>query len=388
MIQDRDFFLAYLRSTACMSLLKARCSGIQITPKNLLDLPVPVADEPLRLAVESLGNAASQFKEWAKELEAARGSLFDSPSALKTRINVLSMGRLAKQRHEAATLVSDFACRVRTRYPYPIAFRWRTVESQHPTLEGYIQILECAEVTVTYLAIMALLLAQSVNKSIGQLSEMAKRISETGRGTAMGDWISILQEVGGVNFADGIPEIAPFVEASRFQSDQKVMDSMKLLAKLRNDQSHGRGPKGSDVPAAFEIAKSELSTLLQAVEFIAEYPLRYISTTHRDTLQGITRYEYRELMGDHALVPFAQSETPDAEIEAGSLYLRDRADRLRLLRPLLIGRECPICHSWGTFYLDSCQKGGASVTLKGMEHGHTWEDVDLVPIFRYTGLIK
>ena len=127
-------------------------------------------------------------------------------------------GRLAKQRYEAALLVSDFRQRVRTRFPYPLAFRWRTVESQHPNLEGYQAVLECAEVAVTYLAIMALLLARSVQKPIRWLGEMARRISTTGHGTNMGDWVSILQEAGGTAFADGLPDTAPFIEVTGFQN--------------------------------------------------------------------------------------------------------------------------------------------------------------------------
>jgi hypothetical protein len=297
------------------------------------------------------------------------------------------MGRLAKQRYEAAMLVSDFRQRVRTRFPYPVAFRWRTVESQHPTLEGYIQVLECAEVTATYLAIMALLLARSVLKPIRWLGEMAKRIVTTGHGTNMSDWLSILHEAGGANFADDIPETAPFVEASRFLNVPKVKRSLELLAKWRNDQSHGRGPKGADVPTAFEKAKSELSTLLQSVEFVTDYPLRYIETTRRDTLLKVTRYDFRELMGDHALVPITREQTPDAEVEALSLYLLDRTGTLHLLRPLLIGRECPVCHNWGTFFLDTRSKDGTRVVLKSMENGHTTEDEDLVEPLRACGLL-
>lgn len=384
---DRQFLLAYLRSSVCAELLRSRGLGIHIVPSKLLELPVPIADEALHMAVRSLGEAAQQFRTWADELEAARGSLFDSDSARNARINALSMGRLAKQRYEAALLVSDFRQRVRTRFPYPVAFRWRTVESQHPTLEGYIQVLECAEVAITYLAIMALLLARSVNKPIRKLDEMAKRISTTGHGTNMGDWLSILLEVGGAQFADNIPDTAPFVEVSSFQNSQTVKRSLKSLADMRNDQAHGRGPKGAEIPAAFERAKNELSTLLQAVEFVTDYPLRYVETTRRDALQKVTRYDFRELMGDHALVPLTHEQTPDAEIEAQSLYLLDRTGMLHLLRPLLIGRECPVCYSWGTFFLDTRFKDGKGVVVKSMEHGHTSESIDLLEAFRASGLL-
>lgn len=386
-----NFLQSYLSSSACLSFLSARGLGLQVVASKLLDLPIPVADEPLRLAVESLGHAAIQFREWADELEAARGSLFDSQSARDARLTALSMGRLAKQRYEAAALVGDFRQRVRTRFPHPIAFRWRTVESQHANLEGYIQILECAEVAVTYLAVMALILAKSVDKRIPWLSQLSKRVSTTGHGTNMGDWISILQDVRGSVFAAGISDAAPFVEVTRFQADKQVEESLKKLAEWRNDQSHGRGPKGSAVETAFLESKQHLETFLQGIEFVSDYPLRFIEETRRDTFRRMTTYSFRELMGDHALVPIAHGETPDAEVEAKSLYLHDRSGRLHLLRPLLIGRDCPVCHSWGTFFLDTLEKKdnrrAERIVIKSMEHGHTCDDLDLVAAFRHWGMI-
>ena len=387
-VQEREFLVAYLRSSACTEFMKSHGPGIQILPRKLLELSVPIADEALQLAVENLNDAAKNFRVWAEELETARGSLFDSQSARNARITALAAGRLGKQRFEAAALVSDFRQRVRTRFPYPMAFRWRSVESEHPTLEGYVQVLECAEVVITYLATMALLLAQSEKKEIRWLRTMAERFSTKGHGTNMGDWLSILQEAGGANFADDIPETAPFVEVLRLQGDTKVKQCLERLSKLRNDQAHGRGPKGAAVAEAFNNAKTALVTLLESVEFVADYPLRYIETTRRDSLLQVTKYDYRELMGDHALVPIACAETQEVEIEADSLYLMDRVGRLHLLRPFLTGRECPVCHSWGTFFLDSCGKGGGSVTLKSMEHGHPLEDVGLAAAFRHRGMIR
>lgn len=390
--QHAGFLVSYLRSSACSAFLQSQGLGLQVTPNHLLALPVPIADDPLRLAVESLGHAAAQFREWAEELETARGSLFESQSARNARINALSMARLAKQRYEAAALVSDFSQRVRTRFPHPIAFRWRTVESQHANLEGYIQVLECAEVTVTYLAVMALLLAKTVNKPVPWISQLAERISTTGRGTNMGDWLSILQDVKGGNFADNLPSTAPFIEVTRFQSNKRIEGSLRKLTDWRNDQSHGRGPKGSAVAVAFSEAFEQLKVLLESVEFLSDYPLRFVEETRRDTLRRITSYSFRELMGDHALVPIAQGETRDPELEAKSLYLTDRSGILHLLRPLFIGRECPVCHSWGTFFLDTLVKSGkqseGKIVMKSLEHGHTCDDMDLVEAFRHWGMIQ
>jgi hypothetical protein len=390
--QHSGFLASYIRSSAFLAFLQAHGVGNHVRASEILELPVPIADEPLLLAVEALGHAATQFREWAEELEIARSSLFETQSARNARINAMSIARLAKQRYEAAALVGDFCQRVRTRFPHPIAFRWRTVESQHANLEGYIQVLECAEVTVTYLAVMALLLAKAVNKPVPWLSQLSKRISTTGHGTNMGDWVSILQDVKGGKFADDLPDTAPFVEVTRFQLDKRVEDSLKKLAECRNDQSHGRGPKGSAAQEAFSEAKKQLEILLQGVEFLSDYPLRFVEETRRDTLRRTTNYSFRELLGDHALVPIAQGETPDAEIEAKSLYLNDRAGKLHLLRPLLIGRECPVCQSWGTFFLDTLARRNHQlperIVIKSLEHGHTCDDMDLLAAFRHWGMIQ
>lgn len=388
--REMDFLLAYLRSSACLTFLKAHGFTMSLKARMLENLPVPIADQGLQHAVEHLGNAASQFRAWADELEAARGMLFDSESIQKARSNALSAGRLGKQRHEAAVLVSDFAHRVRTRFPHPIAFRWRTVEAQQPDMEGYVHVLECAETTITYLAIMALMLAKSAGKSVGKVPEMAGKISTTGHRTAMGDWVAILQEAKGAKFGTGLSEQTPFFEVTKFQDTKLVEDAVTRLAEWRNHQSHGRGPKGPVIAEFFEKAKIELGNLLSSLDFLTDYPLHYIVDTKRDSFQGVTRFDYRQMMGDHALVPVSQGHVDDPEIEKGSLYLADRTGHLHLLRPLLIGRHCPECQTWSSFFLDSAKVGQNKheIIMKSMEHGHTWDAPETLDAFKNWGMIQ
>ncbi len=94
LIPHAAFLASYLKSTACMIFLESQGVGIQINPNKLLTLPVPIADEPLRVATESLGHAAARFRAWADELETARGALFDSQSARNARTNAMSMEEL------------------------------------------------------------------------------------------------------------------------------------------------------------------------------------------------------------------------------------------------------------------------------------------------------
>jgi hypothetical protein len=388
--REKDFLLAYLRSSACFKFLKAHGFAMILKPRMLVNVPVPIADLGLQHAVEHLGNAANQFRQWAEELEAARSMLFDSDSIQKARLDALSAGRLGKQRHEAAVLVSDFAHRVRTRFPHPIAFRWRTVEAQQPTMEGYIHVLECAETTITYLAIMALMLAKSTGKTFGKIAQMAEKISTNGHRTAMGDWVDILQEAKGAKFAGGMTDKTPFVEVTRFQDTKRVEDALICLADLRNNQCHGRGPKGPAIAEFFVKAKMELGNLLSSLDFLTDYPLYYVVDTMRDSFRGVTHYDYRQMMGDHALVPVSSGLSEDAEIEKESLYLADRAGQLHLLRPLLVGRHCPECQTWSTFFLDSAKvaPNKCEIVMKSMEHGHTLDAPETLAAFNSWGMTK
>lgn len=75
-------------------------------------------------------------------------------------------------------------------------------------------------------------------------------------------------------------------------------------------------------------------------------------------------------------------QTCEPELEAGSLYLVDRNEKLYLLRPLLTRRQCPECGVWATFYLDSYKQKGEITILKSMEYGYTAEDSEVTPIFK------
>lgn len=387
--EDMELVLAYLRSGMAAEIIRARGTNIQLNAKAILELPVPVPDKGLRLALSSLNKAERQFEVWKDEIERTRSSLFDFSSPKDARLQMLAVGRLVRRRQEAAALIDDFRYRVRTQFPHPIAYRWRTAETSHPDLEGYVHVLECAEITVSYIACMAIVMASVIEDAeIKRVHEMAKKLSSSNpQGTTMGDWLAILREVRDSKQFRNIPELVPFYEVLHFLRDNEVDGALQRLATERNKQAHLKGPKTFQVKPAFDSCLPDLEVLLQATEFLAEYPLRYIERTQRDSLQEVTFYDYRDLMGDHPLVPLAHTRTDTPELEAGSLYLVDREENLHLFRPLLNRRECPECGRWAMFYLDTYERDGDCSVLKSMEHGHVIKDSELSRAFRQIGLL-
>ncbi len=127
---------------------------------------------------------------------------------------------------------------------------------------------------------------------------------------------------------------------------------------------HGDGEVGElDVlvagvePHALAEAAADLATLVEQAQFLADWPLTYVDSTRWDTFRGVAAISYRELMGDHAIVSIQITERQNNDLERGSLYVIDSEDRWHLLRPFLVGRDCPVCKSWSTFHADRGDHG-------------------------------
>lgn len=372
----------YLRSPRAADLMAPRAMGsIHLSRKALGELPVPVPDRELRVALRRLTEAAADFESWREQTERQKRALFGFSASNEGRLHLMQAGRRARQRQRAGRSVEDLAFRIRTQYPYPLAYRWLTVEARANRVADYQRVLECAEATLCYLAILAIVGAQALNLQIGMLGQIGRRLSERGRGIGLGDWIALLREVGTSRSFRGLGTF-PFPEVLDVLSDVDANSAVQRLQDARNSHAHGRGPDETVVPIVIEERCADLELLLQSVEFLVDYPLRLIEQTRRDTLSEVTQIRFRDLMGSHYLVPLVSGEHESAEIEAGSVYFLDRAGRYHLARPWLDWRTCPQCQRPATFHVERYDRKRDTVTLKSLDHGHAVVDSDLGSVFR------
>lgn len=377
----------YLQSPMAADLMAPRAMGsFHLNRRALGELPVPVPDEALRVALRRLTEAIEDFESWREETERQKRALFGYSASQEGRIHLMQAGKRARQRQRAGLAVESLAFRIRTQYPYPLAYRWRTVEARAKGLEDYQSVLDCAESTLCYLAILAIVGARVVGADIGQLVEIGRRLVERRRGIALGDWIAVLREVGKSKHFRNLKSF-PFPEVLTVSINKDTDDAIQRLQDARNNQAHGRGPKGATVVAAIENRYADLKMLLESTEFLVEYPLRLVEKTKRDSLSGRTQIDYRDLMGDHPLVPLHSGDHESSEIEAGSVYILDRAGHYHLARPWLSWRTCPECQRPATFHVEQYDGKKESVTLKSLEHGHTMEDKSLEPVLRTLGFL-
>ena len=122
----------------------------------------------------------------------------------------------------------------------------------------------------------------------------------------------------------------PITEFKAILANPDADAAMQQLKARRDDESHLRVAGSLELPGAAESALMDLTTLYHAASFLADLPLIHVTAFHWDTFQRLGTVSYRELTGDHPVVPTRTIIHGDPEIEVGSLYVIDGQNRMHL----------------------------------------------------------
>ena len=365
---DRIFLRHFLASARLRDQLVG--VGMQLSPSLLAEVAVPVMDGDLRLALQSVETAIQELSSYSALGQGLIEELLGDENLTSGRTRLLERSNLLRQRAAAARSLDDLNYRVATRYPLPVAFRWRTAMAARGGPHELTQILHAHEVMHAYLAIIALVVARNLDTEVGHTKDMRQRLRR-GQGVTLGDWTNILRNVAEAKTFRRAAETEPFIEVTDFLSRSSTEQASSLLTKIRNDLAHLRQFGPAEATEVVASARDQLETLYEAADFLMEYPLVRVLKTNWDSFEHTNTIEYLALNGDHAAVPRSTLVSDSSEIEADSLYLLDRRGRLHLLNPLLIGRDCPECGHWSTFHPDRPAKNDESMfEYKSLEHGH------------------
>lgn len=370
----RTFILQYLRSDLARDLI-GELPGISINSSQLASLPIPLPDDDMEAAIAAVQHAIDKAAEWRDDATELLASMFDDPTAAVSRTRILTESRMLRSRINAAEAIDDFDYKVRTLYPHPLALRWRTIEAASADdrlTNHYREVLNTGEVLLAYMASVGLALAREAGEEVGGLQSVRENLSR-GRGTSFGDWVAILDELSGRRFTK-IDDLVGLPDFRQFLQEPSVRECVNDIRDRRNDEAHGRGVDAVDLPTAVSDAKRALAELLARAEFLVDTPLIIVENDEWDELSQRGSVRYRQLSGDHPIVPL-QSMLSERRVEKGSLYLLDTERRLHLLRPFLTAMHCPECRNLSTFHVDRASSEGP--ILKSLEHGHTTTQVQL-----------
>jgi hypothetical protein len=343
-------------------------------------------DEALGAALDHVMQAGERLEGWRREADELLRSVFLDDSAAAARARVVTAGRKLRLRADAASQVDDFGYMVRTRFPYPVALRWRRVQAAVGSGDpghAYAEVLDAAETLSGYAALLGLALSREAGITLGAAGALRTRLV-SGRGPGFGDWVAVLQEIGHCRAVRRLPRSHPLRDLGSLAASLDADAAGRRLYDRRNDESHQRRVDPVDLPRALEKAVTDLTTLLEEAQFLADWPLVHVYSACWDTFRAAAEVSYRQLMGDHAIVPYQTTERRESDLEQGSLYLIDSDSSWHLLRPFLIAQDCPVCKSWSTFHADR-EKGG--LVIKSLEHGHIDDGSSLAQPLRHVGLL-
>ncbi|MFJ2568466.1 hypothetical protein ACIO02_37075 [Streptomyces sp. NPDC087568] len=346
-------------------------SSVHITMKRMLGLPVPQPDDVLTAALDDLDAARHRLETWRNDAETLLESAFTSKTAMQARDRIIAQGRGLRLRVEAATLLDDLGHTVRTRFPYPVAYRWRESEARISAGDqqaAYSAVLEAAEILLCYSALLALALAWEAGIPLGSTTAIKEKLLSGRSGPGFGDWVAVLEEVAGSRKLRALPHQHPIHGIRSLLAGEEAADARQRLSVRRNDDAHLRRLDPIDLPPAVTEAFADLTLLIERSRFLADLPLVHVTAIQWDSLAQTAQVHYRELMGDHPVVPTKTATLPRNDLEIGSLYLWDSMHDLHLLRPFLTGLVCRVCRTWSTFHADLVPKD--RVLLKSLEHGH------------------
>jgi hypothetical protein len=383
----RSLVVDFLRSRRVMRLLRTHANQFSVDQRELAALEIPFPGPVLTGALADLLRAEQFARSLLEETKAVRRSLVDSldEPADVLLLRLFRDGRLIRQRVHAAEAMTDVRTRLRQRLPFPLAHGWRAVDSAGNDLEAYVQALELAENATTYLAALAVAAARFASLPLHAIDQLRDRLAQ-GRSLGFGDWSTVIEEVEGQAFRRVSTDRLPLPEAlDCLAPNSQAAEALIRLRERRNDQAHGRGPKGGDIERALEHARADLLAVLASLEFLGDYPLRYVEHTRWDSLDGCNLYVYRDLMGDHSIVGLATGTTDRNDLEEGSLYVVGAGEELVLLRPLVTRKRCT-CGAESIFILESVSETGR-VVMRSLVDGHRIEEMASAQVIAALGLV-
>ena len=363
---ERRALLAFLTSKRFQELLARRGHSMHLIGRTLLETPVPIVREELREAIESIESAGDLLTKWLRESSTHIDDLFAADDAHVGYRELVERGRLLRLRVDAAEAIDSLETRIRTQYPLPIAWRWREHEARIGTENELNAILATFEVAISYLAGLSLVACRIHGIELRAKERITGTLTQ-GSGIALGHWYSVVEEA--ASTLRRLDEQESMVEIAGFLDKPGMSEARRLLTDLRNDDSHLRNAPPARVDEAMQQARSALRLIVEAMEWITDYPLHHVRSTAWDSFTAMNRVERGTLRGDHPIVPYSTLEIADNTIEAGSLYIGDRHRQMHLAWPVFLGIRCPQCGNFGVFMPDRLV--GGQPEYKGMERGHS-----------------
>lgn len=385
-----DFICQFLNSGQVATRI-SNARGYSVVPtqslKTIRSLEVPMPDQKIvDLVKEMNALEASLKKEYEKAREYKR-ALFDGYDSNDISSSFEDARFTANALEGALKQKDDITYRVRTQYPFPLAYAFRNIYLEREYAGIYERQMKYGEQLLSFLSAVGICLcikycsAKSKIELEGILKDYHSYIT---RGVSPGDLQTTLQKT---------CKLLAGVENSMVQSFSQVWyksggkkesvfakDSRDKLVSKLNDYKHHRGPAnkherklGGDSQAKI------LESMLTHIEFLSDWDIIRIDEIDKRWRNDELEYSASLLKGDHPAFEQIRFSSKH-NLSLDKLYIRHGTDFI-CLYPLISLAYNPQTRHEEIFTID--KSGKNSVLIKSFESGSSVESKDVMSDLLY-----
>ena len=143
------------------------------------------------------------------------------------------------------------------------------------------------EQLLCYGALLSLVMAHEAGLEVKAVQEIRKKLRDGNNGPGLGDWVAILEEVARRREFRNLPVDLPLGELRSFLVPGGAADEARMrLSEHRRAVAHERLLDDVEMPHVVRERLTDLGSLYEHAEFLAELTLVEITSVRHDTLRN------------------------------------------------------------------------------------------------------
>ena len=389
-LDQMDFICQFLNSDQVASRINNARSYAVIptqTLKSIRALEVPIPDSKIIELVREMNALEVSLKNEYEKAREYKRALFDGydPSDISSRFED---ARFTASALEAALKQKDdIKYRVRTRYPFPLAFAYRNIYLEHEYAGVYERQMKYGEQLLSFLSAVGVALVVRYGDVDGA-SEGVELIREfqsyIRRGLSPGDFQNVLQKTCKILSVLEEPIAQSFSQVWYKSGGKKesafAKDARESLVSKLNDYKHHRGPSNRhERKLGGEEQSRMLDKLLMHIEFISDCDLIRIDKIDKQWRGDELVYSASMLKGDHPAFEKIQFSS-EQNLSIDKLYIKYKSDFI-CLYPMISLVYNPSTRKEEIFSID--KESGQGFMLRSFESGTSVESKEVRSDFIY-----
>ena len=343
------------------------------TLTSIRSLEVPIADQKIIDLVSEMNSLEASLKKEYEKAREYKKALFDGYDASDISSSFEDARFTANALEAALKQKDDITYRVRTQYPFPLAFAYRNIYLEREYAGIYERQMKYGEQMLSFLSAIGICLcvkycAESSKTSVVGVLEDYRSYIE--RGVSPGDLQAILQRTCKL-LANEEPSIAQSFSQVWYKPGGKkesifAKDSRDELVSKLNAYKHHRGPANKhERKLGSEKQASTLESMLTHIEFVSDWDLIRIDGIDKRWRSSELEYSASLLKGDHPAFEQIQFNS-EQNLSIDKLYIKCKSDYV-CLYPLISLAYNPNTRHEEIFTIDKAINN--SFSLKSFESG-------------------